>query len=68
MVTYRAVVKQGRLVVEEPSTLPEGSVVELYVLPTDDAALDAALIKGWSELEAGKGIPAEDLLKKLRSR
>ena len=69
----RAKVKDGRLVLDEPTSLPEGTEVEL--VPAEDIdALDASerarlfgfLQKSIREHNSGTGIPAEDLLERLR--
>jgi hypothetical protein len=71
MLTVRARVKNGRLVVDEPTDLPEGSEVELAAveddLDDDDRArLHAALDAADGELRAGKGIPGEQVIAALR--
>ena len=70
--SVRARVRNGRLVVDEPTTLPEGSEVELVVVEGDDlddeerARLHAALDRADEELRAGKGIPAAQVIAELR--
>jgi hypothetical protein len=76
----RAVVKNGRLVLDEPSDLPEGEVVELVPVDAhlDDATdnlddeerarLHAAIDRGLADIEAGRTVPAEDVIEKLRAR
>ena len=63
------------MVVEEPVEFPEGTELELTIAdPGDDldegerAALHAALDRAWESAKAGKGRPAEDLIRELRSR
>jgi hypothetical protein len=73
MLTVRARVKNGRLVVDEPTDLPEGAEVELAAvedeLDDDDRArLHAALDAADDELRAGKGIPGEQVIAALRRR
>jgi hypothetical protein len=68
MLTVRARVKNGRLVLDEPTDLPEGAEVELEAVgddldPEDRVRLHAALD---DELRAGKGIPGERILAALR--
>ncbi|HEY2387161.1 MAG TPA: hypothetical protein VGK30_09380 [Candidatus Binatia bacterium] len=67
-------VVNGRLVVDQPTTLPEGTEVDLAIVePPDDLddeerkALHAALTRGWESARSGKTAPADDLLRKLRS-
>ena len=65
----RAQVNHGRLVVDEPTSLPEGTVVDLVVEDEGDdldaaerEALDAAISRSWEEAQAGKVRPASELL------
>jgi hypothetical protein len=65
--TYLAKVKNGRLVLDEPTDLPEGEVVELgeELDPELLAELDASL----AELDAGcKGMDADEFIAQLRSK
>jgi len=71
----RAQVKNGRLVVDEPTSLPEGTVLDLVVddegddLDSSERALrDAALLKAWQQAQTGSGRPAQDLIQDLRRR
>ncbi|HET7503681.1 MAG TPA: hypothetical protein VFK02_21820 [Kofleriaceae bacterium] len=71
----RAKVSSGRIVVDEPTLLPEGTTLNLVVDDEGDdldeeerAALDAHLVSGWKSAQAGRTRPAEDLLSELRSR
>ena len=71
MLTVRARVKNGRLVLDEPTDLPEGAEVELEAVgddldPEDRVRLHAALDAADDELRAGKGIPGERILAALR--
>jgi hypothetical protein len=73
--TIKATVRAGRLVVDEPTDLPDGAEVELLPLDpgdwlddTDRAALRSALRESDSDVTAGRLIDAADLLKALRSR
>ena len=73
--SLRAVVKDGRLVVDEPTTLPEGTVLDLVVDDEGDdldaaerAALHAHLESSWEEARRGELIPAEDVLAELREK
>ena len=70
----RAIVRNGRFVIDEPTTLPEGTELELVVetaLDDDADAERAALVKSIEasvrEFEEGKGIPAEIVLARLRA-
>jgi hypothetical protein len=71
----RARVKNGRLILDEPTELPEGTVLDLVVDDEGDdldagerRALRDAVERSVQELDAGKGRPAEDVLHDLRQR
>jgi hypothetical protein len=74
MKTLHATVRNGRLVMDEPTELPEGAVVEL--IPSDGDGLDeeerralhADLDGSWAQAEAGKMQPAEEVIRELRAR
>jgi hypothetical protein len=66
-------VQNGRLVLNEPTTLPEGTVIDLVADDegddlTDDErrALHEALSKSWESAEAGRLRPASAILDELR--
>jgi len=71
----KAHVRNGRLVLDEPTELPEGAAVELVAIATDaDADLDpedrarllAALAESESDVEHGRLVAADDVLASLR--
>lgn len=69
----RARVKNGRLVVDEPTSLPEGTVLDLVLDDEGDdldaaerAARDQALLRAWEQAQQGLGRPAQDVLRDLR--
>jgi hypothetical protein len=76
----QAVVKHGRLVLDEPTNLPEGEVVELvpidevlarggdYLDEDDRAALHEELEASISEMDNGQLIDAEEVLAELRAQ
>lgn len=73
--TIKARVHAGRLVVDEPTSLPEGTEVVLLPLDPgdwlDDAdrvALHAALAQSEADVAAGRLIDASDVIKGLRAR
>ena len=75
MSPLRARVKDGRLVLDEPTTLPEGTVIDLVADDegddlTDDErrALHDALSASWESAEAGQVRPASTVLDELRRR
>ena len=73
--TLKARVKAGRLVVDEPTDLPEGTEIELLPLDPGDwldegdrAALHKALRDSEEDVKAGRLVDAETVLRELRSR
>ncbi len=73
--TLKARVRAGRLVVDEPTELPEGTEIELLPLDpgdwldeTDRAALHQALKDSAEDVQAGRLIDADVVLRRLRSR
>ena len=67
--------KNGRLVVDEPTSLPEGTVLDLVLDDEGDdldaaerALCDEALLKAWQEAKSGKTRPAGDVIQDLRRR
>jgi hypothetical protein len=73
--TIKAHVRGGRLVVDEPTSLPEGTEVELLPLDPGDwlddadrAALHAALARSEADIAAGLLTDASVVLDRLRSR
>ncbi len=72
--TIKARVRAGRLVVDEPTELPEGTEVELLPLDpgdwldeSDRAALHQALHESDADVAANRLVDAEDILRELRS-
>ncbi|MBT8469529.1 MAG: antitoxin family protein [Deltaproteobacteria bacterium] len=75
MSTIRARVRNGRLVLDEPTDLPEGTEVDLVIDDTGDdldeserAALDTAITRAWASVQAGEGRSAADILADLTKR
>jgi hypothetical protein len=71
----RAVVRDGHLVVSEPTTLPEGTIVNLVIDDEGDdldeaerEALHAHLASSWAASDRGEVIPAADVLTELRRK
>ncbi|MEZ4410026.1 MAG: hypothetical protein R3A52_26660 [Polyangiales bacterium] len=71
----RATVRNGRLVMDEPTSMPEGTVLSLVVDDEGDdldeaerEALHRSIARSWESLQAGQGRDATDLLAELRSR
>jgi hypothetical protein len=71
MQALRARVRNGRLVLDEPTNLPEGAEVEL--LSPDDlddeerAELDRSLDEAIDEVRAGNTVDGPEFLAKLRA-
>jgi hypothetical protein len=72
--TVKAHVHKGRLILDEPTQLPEGTVVDLLPLdpgdwldPADRAALHQALVASQEDVAAGRLIDAEEVLRELRA-
>ena len=75
IMSIRAKVSSGRIVVDEPTLLPEGTTPNLVVDDEGDdlddaerAALDAHLAAAWKSAQAGKLRPADELVAELRKR
>ena len=73
--TLRARVKAGRLILDEPTDLPEGTEIELLPLDPGDwlddedrAALNQALRDSDEDVRAGRLVHAAVVLGQLRSR
>jgi hypothetical protein len=73
--TLKARVKAGRLVVDEPTDLPEGTEIELLPLDPGDwldeesrAALHKALRDSEEDVKAGRLVDADTVLRELRLR
>jgi hypothetical protein len=72
-------VHNGRLVLDEPTDLPEGEIVQLEIVSSDWAnednwspaareRLDAALSRGSAEVASGKTVDAREFVSKLPER
>lgn len=75
MSLLRARVEKGRLILNEPTTLPEGTVVDLVVDDEGDdlteeerRTLHEALLASSNSAEAGRLRPAQEILDELRQR
>jgi hypothetical protein len=76
MLAFKAQVKDGRLVLDEPTSLPEGEVV--YLVPFDDegdamaeserARVDDALERSMAQARAGRLVDADDVIEGLLAR
>lgn len=73
--TITALVRDGRIVVNAPTDLPEGTTVTLLPLDPGDwldeadrAALHQALGQSESDVAAGRVVDAAEVLRELKSR
>jgi hypothetical protein len=73
--TLRARVKDGHLVLDEPTDLPEGTEVELVAMddideldPADRARLHGFLADSIRKHVPGTGVPAAAVLERVRGR
>jgi hypothetical protein len=71
----KAHVRNGRLVLDEPTDLPEGIEVDVLAVDAEDglddherAALHAAIEEGLAQADAGDTVAAEEVLARLRTR
>ena len=71
----RARVRNGRLVLDEPTDLPEGAEVSLSIVDDEDemddverARLHRALERSIAQAKAGQLIDADEVIGKLLSR
>ena len=73
MKALKAQVRAGRLVLDEPTNLPEGAEVRVALVDGDElddkerAELHAALLAAEAELDAGQAVSEADLWKRLRT-
>jgi hypothetical protein len=75
MNALRAHVENGRIVVDDPTDLPEGTVLQVVPLTDTDelddaerAELHAALREGIADMKAGRTHDAAEVLAELRAR
>lgn len=74
MQSLKAHVKSGRLVLDEPTELPEGSEVELMAVDDDDfdpeerARLTQAIEEGVADFERGDDMDGFEFIAQLRAR
>lgn len=69
MRVVRANVRRGRMIVDEPTDLPDGAEIELQLGDEDDldaaerAALEASIDRGIADAKAGRVRRAEHVLR-----
>lgn len=75
MSKLRARVESGRLILDEATTLPDGTVLDLVLDDEGDdlsdhdrEALHAALARSSESLNAGRVRPASEIIDELRAR
>jgi hypothetical protein len=74
MHSLKAHVHNGRLVLDEPTDLPEGAEVQLTIVDDDEmgdderARLHAALERSMAQAKAGRLIDADEVIGRLLSR
>jgi hypothetical protein len=80
MQPLKAHVHNGRLVLDEPTDLPEGEVVELvpldevlanggdYLDDEERARLHASIERGLEDVKAGRTVDAQVMIEELRAR
>ena len=70
-------VRNGRLVLDEPTELPDGTEVpllvdydpgELNLTPDQRDELNAILTRSIAEADRGEGLPADEVMRRLRAR
>lgn len=73
--SLRAVVRNGRVILDEPTDLPEGTVLDLVVDDDGDnlddqdrAELHAHLDESWESARRGEVRPATEILSEIRAR
>jgi len=75
MILLRARVENGRIVLDDPTTLPDGIVIDLVADDEDDdradverRALHEVLCMSWDTAEAGRLRPPSEILDELNRR
>jgi hypothetical protein len=70
MLRVRGTVRRGRLVVDDPTELPEGSEVILVTAEDDEwtPELSTELLRRYEDVSRGGSISGDELISKLRAR
>jgi hypothetical protein len=75
MTALKAHVENGRVVLDEPMDLPDGTVLRVVAVADGDdlddaerAELHAAIREGLEDMKAGRTYAAVDVIAELRSR
>ncbi len=67
MHALKARVEKGRLIVNEPTTLPEGAVVDLVVLSDDEEAMERELGRRIERAEAGPLSTIDEVIARVQA-
>jgi len=74
-VALKATVRDGRFIIDEPTGLPDGTVLDLVVEDEDGdlsevdlKALNSAIAASLDDARAGRTSPASAILQRLRDR
>ena len=71
MIAVKALVKNGRIKVDEPTNLPDGAEIELVILSGDElddeerARLHASLDRALDDEDAGRVVDTDEFLAEL---
>lgn len=75
MTAIRARVQKGRLVLDEPTSLPEGTVLDLVVDDEGDdlseserKVLQRAISRAWQSIQEGSGKSGDEVIESLLRR
>jgi len=75
MSSLRARVKDGRLILDQPTSLPDGTTLDLVLddesddlTPQERTVLDDAIAMAWTSAKAGRVRPTDGLIRDLRHR
>ncbi|HWU86857.1 MAG TPA: hypothetical protein VN253_06265 [Kofleriaceae bacterium] len=73
MQALKAQVKNGRIMLDEPTNLPDGAEIEVIVIDDELSAeeraeLHASLDRALDDSEAGRGVDAAEYLRQYRAR
>jgi len=73
MTILRGRIERGRVVVDEPVDLPDGTEVEIAVAEGNEmtaeerAELDASIDRGMEQAERGEGSSVDEVVRRLRT-
>jgi hypothetical protein len=70
-VLVKAHVRNGRLVVDEPTDLPEGAELDLAPLDDDEAFTaeeEEGIRQGLAQIARGETVPASDVFSRINAR